>query len=82
MGVFIGGLMVFKRRVKDIETLDLIEKLQKYREAMIVRTAAIEGPDLFFNEGFILFGSEVFLIEAFAGLILLAFFFPTNFRNA
>lgn len=49
---------------------------------MIVRTAAIEGPDLFFNEGFILFGSEVFLIEAIAGLILLAFFFPTNFRNA
>lgn len=76
------GLFVFKTRLKNIESFDLYEKLSKYREAMIVRSATIEGTAFFFIVCFLLFGANVFLIEASVGLIVLVLFYPSNYRIA
>jgi hypothetical protein len=77
-----SGIFIFKKRIKDIGTLDLFEKLTKYREAMIIRTATIEGATFFFIVCFMLSGSNIFLLESIVGFLLITFLFPTNFRIA
>lgn len=76
------GLFVFKNRIKEIAKLELAEKLRVYREAMIIRSATIEGASFFFVVCFFLFGSSIFLIEGAVGLAVLASFYPTNNRIA
>ena len=78
-----GGLFVFNKRIEDVKLGEtLFVKLTKYREVMIIRSATLEGSSFFFVVCFFLFGSTVFLIEAFVGLAVLSFFFPTNYRIA
>jgi hypothetical protein len=78
-----GGLFVFNKRIKDVKLGEtLFVKLTKYRDVMIIRSATLEASSFFFVVCFFLFGSTVFLIEAIAGLALLLFFFPTNYRIA
>ncbi len=78
----IVGLIFFQKKIKNTESLNLNEKLDKYREAMIIRIATINGASFFLIIGFMLFGAYILLFEAFAGLALLLIFFPTNYRIA
>ncbi len=75
-----AGAVVFKQRMKDIEAFDLLGKIQKYREASIIRSATIESTTFFFIVCFLLSGSYIFIAEAIAGFAILGFFYPTNDR--
>ncbi len=77
-----GGVYIFKKRIKDIGSLDLLDKITKYREATLLRTAAIEGSTFFFIVCFMLSGSNIFLVESIVGFTLIAILFPTNYRIA
>ena len=81
-GGILGGIIVFSKKINKITPSQLTEKLTKYREAMIIRDATIEGAAFFFIVGFMITGSSIFLIEAIVVLVLLIFFFPTNIRIA
>lgn len=76
------GSKIFKKRLKDIDSLDLEQKLHKYREAMIVRSATIESAAFFFIVSLFLTGSYVFLAEGVIALSILVYFFPVNYRIA
>jgi hypothetical protein len=77
-----GGIYIFNKRIKAINTENLTEKILKYREAMIIRGASIEGASLFFISAYFLFQHDFFIIAALIGLGFLGFFFPTNSRIA
>ncbi len=76
------GLVIFKNRLKNIDDQSLLQKLETYRAAAIVRSATLEGPAFFFIVGYMLTGYFVFVVEAVAALLLLLFFFPGNGRIA
>ena len=78
----IGGLAFFRTRLRGIETLELPDKLKKYREAMIIRSASIEGACVLFAVCLLLTGSMVFLLEAVFVILFLIFHFPTVNRIA
>ena len=75
-----AGLTIFKKRLKNIESFEIIKKLETYRSAMIIRAATIEGSVFFFIIGYLLFGSNIFLYEAIALIFILSYFFPNNTR--
>ena len=75
-----AGIVVFKRKMRGVEELELLEKLFKYREGVIIRAAMMEGAAFFFIVGYFIFGTPVLIIESFAFTLILAFFFPTNTR--
>ncbi|HRW63702.1 MAG TPA: hypothetical protein P5132_09450, partial [Bacteroidales bacterium] len=77
-----GGAFVFRNRLKGIDSLNLQDKLLKYREAHIIRAATIESPTFFFLVCFILFGSSIFIIEAICCFAILGFLFPSTSRIA
>ena len=77
-----GGAFVFRSRLKGIDSLNLQDKLLKYREAHIIRAATIESPAFFFLVCFILFGTPVFIIEAICCFAILGFLFPSTSRIA
>jgi hypothetical protein len=77
-----GGIFIFNKKIKAIQSTDISEKLAQYRTAMIIRAAAIEGASFFFIVGFFLFQVDFFIIATLIGLGILAFFFPTNSRIA
>ena len=75
------GIVVFKKRIRNLD-VDVLIKIQKYKEAMIIRSAAIESASFIFIVLFIITGSQILLAEAFLGLALMIVFFPTNSRIA
>lgn len=75
-----AGSYVFKQRMKDIESFDLLGKIQRYREASIIRSATIESTTFFFIVCFLLSGSYIFIAEAIIGFAILGFFYPTKDR--
>jgi hypothetical protein len=77
---FAASFLVFRMKLKNIKEFSLDEKLKKYQEAMILRAAFIEAPAFSFIVGYLTVGSNIFLIEALACVLLLLFFFPTNRR--
>jgi hypothetical protein len=77
-----GGIFIFNKKIKAIQSTDISEKLAQYRTAMIIRAAAIESASFFFIVGFFLFHVDFFIIATLIGLGILAFFFPTNSRIA
>lgn len=82
IGSVTGGLIVFGKKIKNIEKLELSEKLKKFREASLVRAATIEGAAFMFIVGFMITGVFIFFYEALVVLLLLLFYFPTNNRIA
>lgn len=78
----VAGTTIFKKRLKDVSSLDLTGKLTKYREAMIIRSATIESAAFFFIVCFFLTGSYVFLAEGVFVLSMLIYYFPGNYRIA
>lgn len=77
------GFFLFKKRIENIDSISgTREKLARFREAMILRAATMEGPAFFFVVCFMLFGNFVFAGEAVLVLILMAYFFPTNEKIA
>lgn len=79
-GSILAGIMISNKKIQDIEGFQLSEELKKYREVIIIRAATIEGAAFLFIIGFILTGSNIFLLEGIAVLILMLFFFPTKNR--
>ena len=77
-----SGAIIFKRRIKDIEALDLYEKLTKYRAALTIKVGTIQGSTFFFIVSFMLTGSNVFLLESIVGFLLITFLFPKKIRIA
>ena len=82
IGSISGGLIVFKKRIKNIASFNLIDKITKYREAAIIRVATIEGATFFFIVCFMLSGNYIFLVEAIGGFLFMLALFPTNYRIA
>lgn len=80
IGSLVLGSFLFKKRIKNIESFDFDEKIIKYRKATLIRTAMLESSTFLFVLSFLLFGSIVFIVEAFLGLFLMSFFFPTKLR--
>jgi len=80
-GIF-SGIILFKKKMQSVKKLELYEKINIFRIAVIMRGALMESPCFLFAVGYLLSGSSVFLIEAVAGLLLMIFFFPTNSRIA
>lgn len=77
IGVLLGEFL-FRRQVKDARPLpELIDKLNAYRAACIVRWAAIEGPVLLATIFFMLYADKYFMAIALVGMALMAFARPT-----
>lgn len=82
IGVLFGEFM-FRRQVKEARPLpELIDKLNTYRAACIVRWAALEGPVLFSIVFFMLYADKYFMAIALVGMALLAFARPTPQKAA
>ncbi len=77
-----AGTLIFKKRMEGIEKLTLMEKLDLYRSAMIVRAATMEGSGFFFIICFVLAGSPISFVEIMAILAIMIYFFPSNNRLA
>jgi hypothetical protein len=75
-------VIIFQKQIKGIEKLEISEKLMKYRGAMLVRSATIEGACFLFIVCALQTGSMVFFFEAIFCLVILIFFFPTSYRIA
>jgi hypothetical protein len=68
--------------MQGIEKLDFTDMLDRFRSAMVLRLAFIDGAGFFFIIEFMLFGKYFLLGEAIVFLIILIYFFLTNSRNA
>ena len=82
IGSILGGILVFKRKISNLNHLDLTEKLAKYREALIIRAATMEAPAFFFLVCNLLFGHILFPLEAALVVLIMGLFFPSNARIA
>jgi hypothetical protein len=71
---------VFRTRVKDIQRLSLLEKLEVYKSAMILRVAMLEGATFLFIVIYLLSGSFVALVEGAVFIALMGIYFPTVMR--
>ncbi len=83
---FVVGLLVAvyitRKKLSAITVDGLKEKLDKYREAILIRGAILEGTTFLFVACYLMMGFNIFLIETIIGFLVLAFFFPTNRRIA
>jgi hypothetical protein len=77
-----GGIFIFNNKLSDIESKPNEEKINIYRQAMIIRATMMEGPAFLFTVLFLLSGYRVYLGEALAMILLMVFFFPTPTRIA
>lgn len=77
-----SGLYIFKKRTSQIEKLNVKEKIETYRSAMILRAATMEGSCFFFIICFLLQGSNIFFLLSMSVISLMLYFFPTNNRIA
>lgn len=77
-----GGIYIFARKIKAITSDEIAEKVIKYKEAMVIRVAAIEGACFFFIASYFIFQQDFFIIATIIGLGFLAYFFPTTARIA
>lgn len=82
IGSILGGILVFKRKISNLNHLDITEKLAKYREALIIRAATMEASAFFFIGCNLLFGHILFPLEAALVVIIMGLFFPSNARIA
>ena len=80
IAAIIGGTIIFKNKMSEIESKDISDKIFIYRSASVIRAALIEGVSFFFITSYMLEGSSVFLYEAVTCLFILVYFFPTNER--
>lgn len=82
LGVLFGEFM-FQRQLKEGRVQnELIDKLNAYRAACIVRWASIEGTVLFAIVWFLLYADKYFMAIALVGMALLAFARPTPQKAA
>ncbi len=82
LGVLFGEFM-FQRQLKEgRQQNQLIDKLNAYRAACIVRWASIEGTVLFAIVWFLLYADKYFMAIALVGMALLAFARPTPQKAA
>lgn len=77
-----AGIIIFKKRTENIQNLNLAEKLNTFRSAMILRAATMEGAGFFFVVCVVLTGSKISMIEAVVVLAVMLLYFPTNTRLA
>lgn len=76
LGILFGEFM-FQRQIKEARNLpSLVDKLNAYRAASIVRWASMEGPVLFATVWFFLYADKYFMAIALVGMALLAFSRP------
>ncbi len=78
--LFPVGIILFKKRMQNIMTLNLKEKIGKFREALIIRSAMFEGVGFFFIVVYLLTGNFIFIIESTLSIIFFLIFFPTKKR--
>lgn len=74
------GIFISRKRLNEIETTAIDDRLTQFQSAMIVRAATIEGSGYFFLVSFALTGMHLFLVEALAMITLQLYFFPNNTR--
>ncbi len=75
-----AGIIIFIKQRELFLVLPDREKIEKYRSAMIIRAATMEGSALFFIICFMLTGHFLLLSEALVCLVIMAVFFPSNTR--
>lgn len=77
-----GGRMIFQMRVNIIKTkTDLIEKMNDYRSALIIKFALLEGPAFFGIIGYMLTGNNFFLLVAGFLILVFALHYPMPDRT-
>lgn len=77
-----SGIIIFNKRTENIQNINLAEKLDIFRSAMILRAATMEGAGFFFIVCVINTGSKISMIETLVVLAIMALYFPTNIRLA
>lgn len=82
IGVLAGSLL-FQQQIKAAVTMDkLIDKLNAYRAASIVRWAALEAPALLSTVWFLIYADKFFMALALVSMALLAFARPNPAKAA
>lgn len=77
IGILFGEYL-YRRQLKEARPLpELIDKLNAYRGACIVRWASLEGPVLLAIVFFTLYADKYFMAIALVGMALMAFARPT-----
>ena len=76
----VAGMLIFKARLKTIGAFDLEGKLLKYKEAIIIRTASMEGACFILLLVFLVLGNKMLLYEAAIVFALMLVFFPSKYR--
>ncbi len=87
VGVMLAGIVfsewLFQQRVKKArEFPELVDKLNEYRVACIIRWAILEGATFFAIIWFLLYYDRYFMAIALVGMALLAFSRPTPEKTA
>lgn len=77
-----SGIIIFKKRTENIQSMNFEKKLSTFRSAMIVRAATMEGAGFFFVVCVVLTGSKISMIEALIVLGIMFLYFPTKTRLA
>ncbi len=73
-GAIWGGNQLYKSRLKNIlPGIAVIEKLQAYRSAVIIKLGVLEGATIFTLISFFIIANYLYFL--FAGLIIAIFFF-------
>lgn len=76
LGILFGEFM-FQRQIKEARELaSLVDKLNGYRAACVMRWASFEAPVLFSIVWFLLYADRYFMAIALVGMALLAFSRP------
>lgn len=82
IGVLAGSLL-FQQQIKAAVSMDkLIDKLNAYRAACIVRWAALEAPALLSTIWFLIYADKFFMAIALVSMALLAFARPNPAKAA
>ena len=77
-----SGIIIFKKRIENIQEMNFAEKISTFRSAMIVRASTMEGAGFFFVVCVVTTGSKISMIEALIVLAIMVLYFPTNTRLA